>query len=148
MRLNCGIPPLNLTDEHLFAESRELKMLPALYKRVGDKNKDKVPKEFTLGKGHMLFFLYKWQYTFNRYYKCVAALIMRGYNVGYEHDKWDIYVNNCKCGEEYEETSKEAEIVRLRIIEKIKASPKKYFHYYGEKITKDEAIDLLRKGRY
>lgn len=43
MRCNCGIDPKNLTDEHLFAESRELKMLPSLFKRVGNKSINKVP---------------------------------------------------------------------------------------------------------
>ena len=28
MRINCGIPVENLTDEHLMAEHREIKMLP------------------------------------------------------------------------------------------------------------------------
>ena len=36
MRCNCGINPKNLTDEHLFAESRELKMLPSLYERYDE----------------------------------------------------------------------------------------------------------------
>ena len=77
MRCNCGIDPKNLTDEHLFAESRELKMLPSLFKRVGNKSINKVPTEFTLGKGHMLFFLYKWMYTYTRYCNCVEELKKR-----------------------------------------------------------------------
>ena len=59
MRCNCGINPKNLSDEHLFTESRELKMLPSLFKKVGIKSINKVPAEFTLGRGHILFFLYK-----------------------------------------------------------------------------------------
>ena len=37
--------------KHLFAESRELKMLPSLFKKVGIKSINKVPTEFTLGIG-------------------------------------------------------------------------------------------------
>ena len=74
MRCNCGINPKNLTDEHLFAESRELKMLPSLFKKVGIKSINKVPAEFTLGRGHMLFFLYKSIYTLNRYRQVLSEL--------------------------------------------------------------------------
>ena len=56
MRCNCGINPKNLTDEHLFAESRELKMLPSLFKKVDIKSINKVPTEFTLGRGHIFYF--------------------------------------------------------------------------------------------
>lgn len=144
MRCNCGIDPKNLTDEHLFAESRELKMLPSLYKRVGDKNINKVPKEFTLGKGHMLFFLYKCAYTLTRYINCYIELKERGYNIKREDDKWKPYYW-CMYKQQYIETGKESDIVKQRIIEKIKSSPKKFFHYYGKRITKDEAIELLLK---
>lgn len=44
MRLNCGIPVEYLTDEHLFAEQRELKMLPSLFKRIGFSSLKKLQK--------------------------------------------------------------------------------------------------------
>lgn len=43
MRLNCGILPSQLTDEHLFAEQRELKMLPSLFDRIGYKTFTIIP---------------------------------------------------------------------------------------------------------
>ena len=67
MRLNCGIPVEYLTDEQLFAEQRELKMLPSLFKRIGFSSLKKAPKVFTLGTGHMLFGVYRPTYTLNRY---------------------------------------------------------------------------------
>ena len=144
MRCNCGINQKNLTDEHLFAESRELKMLPSLFKRVGIKNINKVPKEFTLGKGHMLFFLYKWRYTYTRYCNCITELKKRGYNVNDEGYRWDVYKG--KYREAFFGTGKEEEIVKQRIIDRIQNSPKEYFHYYHKRITKQEAIDLLNKN--
>lgn len=143
MRCNCGINPKNLTDEHLFAESRELKMLPSLYERVGDNSINKVPKEFTLGKGHMLFFLYKPTYTWHRYDDVLFECYKRGFNVKNEYYRWDVYQKS-KCLEQYTETGKEADIVKQRIIERIQNSPKEYFHYYGKRITKQGAIDLLK----
>ena len=144
MRCNCGINPKNLTDEHLFAESRELKMLPSLYERVGDNSRNKVPKEFTLGKGHMLFFLYKPAYTWHRYDDVLFECYKRGFNVKNEYYRWDVYQKS-KCLEQYAETGKEADIVKHRIVERIQNSTKEYFHYYGKRVTKQEAIDLLYK---
>ena len=142
MRCNCGIDPKNLTDEHLFAESRELKMLPALFGRIGMKHFGQTPTIFTLGKGHMLFFLYKWEYSLWRYSICVEELKRRGYNVISESNRWNIY-QQFNCLEQYKETGKEANIVRQRIIERIQNSSKKYFHYNHKRITKEEAINLL-----
>ena len=143
MRCNCEINPKNLTDEHLFAESRELKMIPSLFKRVGNKSINKVPKEFTLGKGHILFFLYKWMYTYTRYCNCIEELKKRDYNIKDERRRWDVYKDTYQ--EEFFSTGKEADIVKQRISERIENSPKEYFHYYHKRISKEEAIELLSK---
>lgn len=142
MRCNCGINPKNLTDEHLFAESRELKMLPSLYGRVGYKSIGRVPKEFTLGKGHMLFFLYKPSYTRRRYHEVLKECAQRGINVKNEEYRWNIYHQD-EYSKSYIESGKEADILRCRISERILNSPKNYFHYYHKRITKQEAINLL-----
>ena len=144
MRCNCGINPKNLTDEHLFAESRELKMLPSLFKRVGNNSINKVPKEFTLGRGHMLFFLYKSIYTLNRYHLVLSECHKRNISVNDESYRWDIYQNFANISN-YQETGKEKQILINRISEKIKNSPKEYFHYNHKRISKEEAIELLSK---
>ena len=144
MRCNCGINPKNLTDEHLFAESRELKMLPSLFKRVGNKNINKVPDEFTLGGGHMLFFLYKSIYTLNRYRQVLSECHRRNISVDDESYRWDIYQNSASVSN-YQETGKEKQILINRISVKIKNSPKEYFHYNHKRISKKEAIELLTK---
>lgn len=144
MRLNCGIDPKNLTDEHLFAESHELKMLPSLFKRVGNNSINKVPVEFTLGRGHMLFFLYKSIYTLNRYHLVLSECHNRNISVDDESYRWDIYQNSASVSN-YQETGKEKQILINRISEKIKNSPKEYFHYNHKRISKEEAIELLSK---
>ena len=144
MRCNCGINPKNLTDEHLFAESRELKMLPSLFKRVGNKSINKVPAEFTLGRGHMLFFLYKSIYTLKRYLLVLSECHRRNISVVDESYRWAIYQNSA-FNSDYQETEKEKQILVNRISEKIKNSPKEYFHYNHKRISKEEAIELLTK---
>ena len=91
MRLNCGIPVEYLTDEHLFAEQRELKMLPSLFKRIGFSSLKKAPKVFTLGTGHMLFGVYRPTYMLNRYNQVFKECIKRGYKIEYEGYRWDVY---------------------------------------------------------
>ena len=142
MRLNCGIYPENLTDEHLFAEQRELKMLPSLYGRLKAHDMSSVPDRFTLGKGHMLFFLYKPGYTLDRYNKVFNECVKRGFKIEDESFRWDVYPEK---HEGYTEIGFEKQIIAERIVEKIKSSPKPWFHYHGERVSKDDAIKLLLK---
>lgn len=141
MRLNCGIPVEYLTDEHLFAEQRELKMLPSLFKRIGFSSLKKAPKVFTLGTGHMLFGVYRPTYTLNRYNQVFKECIKRGYKIEYEGYRWDVYGD---YKDDYKETGKEKYILIERIEERIINSTKQYFHYNHKRISKEEAIKLIK----
>lgn len=48
-----------------------------------------------------------------------------------------------KCWNHYEPTTEEKTLLIDRISERIFASKKKHFHYYGRPIAKEKAIDLL-----
>jgi hypothetical protein len=141
MRLNCGISVEKLTDEHLFAEQRELKMLPSLFKRIGFSSLNKSPKEFTLGKGHMLFGVYHPAYALNRYKQVFNECIKRGYKIEDESWRWDVYGN---FRNDYKETGLEKNILIERMSERISSSPKVYFHYNHKRISKEESIKLLK----
>ena len=141
MRLNCGIPVEYLTDEQLFAEQRELKMLPSLFKRIGFSSLKKAPKVFTLGTGHMLFGVYRPTYTLNRYNQVFNECIKRGYKIEYEGYRWDVYGD---YKDDYKETGKEKYILIERIEERIINSTKQYFHYNHKRISKEEAIKLVK----
>ena len=141
MRLNCGIPVEYLTDEHLFAEQRELKMLPSLFKRIGFSSLKKAPKVFTLGTGHMLFGVYRPTYTLNRYNQVFKECIKRGYKIEYEGYRWDVYGD---YKDDYKETGNEKYILIERIEERIINSTKQYFHYNHKRISKEEAIKLVK----
>ena len=60
-RINCGIPPCELTDKHLMAEHREIKRIPNCIKK-GRYSMTGQPEVFTLGKGHVKFFYNKLKY--------------------------------------------------------------------------------------
>ena len=82
MRCNL-IHPWFLTDQHLISEKRELRMIPPLLKKRIDSGKHTlldIPKRFTLGKGHMLFWLDKMLYLSIRYDTLVEEMKRRGFN--------------------------------------------------------------------
>ena len=155
-RINACIPVENLTDEHLLAEHREIKRIPTLlFKRITNRKKpiqlEKVfadlPKHFTLGFGHALFFLNKPQYTLKRYLELHFECLERGFEVKNYEKNWDVY-DQPKFYRYYKlfiPKKKDKELIITRIEMKIKTSNKKYFHHYSTIITKKEAIKNLNK---
>lgn len=137
-RINVDIDPRKLTDEHLLAEHREIKRLPAVYNKY---SKIGMPKEFTLGKGHVKFFLNKYKYTHKRYNKIYLECLQRGFNVEDYSSNWNTILQ--EDYNDYVPTENDDMMLKGRIIERIHNSKKQFFHYYGQKITKQEAIDLL-----
>jgi|PlaIllAssembly_1097288.scaffolds.fasta_scaffold00001_28 deoxyribonuclease (pyrimidine dimer) len=82
MRCNL-IFPWFLTDQHLIAEKRELRMIPPLLQKRIDSGKHTtldIPRRFTLGKGHMLFWLDKMLYLSKRYDALTEEMGRRGFN--------------------------------------------------------------------
>lgn len=89
-RINL-IPVANLTDQHLFAEWREIKMVPAALRRsLKTRSIDDIlrgiPPQYTLNKGHVTFFYNKMLFLYNRYIILTDELMSRGYSLT-EHDK-------------------------------------------------------------
>jgi hypothetical protein len=132
-----------LTDEHLLAEHREIKRLPSVY---GKFTKKDIPQVFTLGKGHVKFFLDKYKYTHKRYNKIYWECLQRGFRVEDYSSNWNIVEQ--EDYNDYNPTEADNMLLKMRIIERIHNSKKEFFHYYGQKITKQEAIDLLCGIKY
>lgn len=80
-RINAGIPPKQLKGKHLLAEHREIKRIPNMILSGRANINQKIPKEFTLGKGHVTFFYNKVYYLFKRYQQVYVECRKRGYNV-------------------------------------------------------------------
>ncbi len=141
-RINSAIPVKCLTDEHLLAEHREIKRLPyCLKKAIISGSINNIPTKFTLGKGHILFFLDKMSFILKRYNEIMFEIINRGFNVQDYSDNWkDIdvkYFNTYNCCLE------EKKLLIDRISDRIMNSKKKCWHYYGKSISKEEAIKLI-----
>jgi deoxyribonuclease (pyrimidine dimer) len=142
-RINSNISIKRLTDEHLLAEHREIKRLPAcLRKAIQCKSINTIPNKFKLGAGHVKFFLDKQKFIYNRYKNIHEELINRGFSIEDYSNNWKEFIGT-KYFNDYKPTDEEYELLKQRISERIKSSPKKSWHYYKKQITVNEAIELL-----
>lgn len=142
-RINSAIPVIKLTDEHLLAEHREIKRLPANFvKSLESGALKRIPEEFCLGKGHVIFFLDKARFTLDRYRLIREECLRRGFNVPDYSENWKL-VSLKSCWKSHIPTEKEKVLLIQRISEKIKGSPKACFHYERRPVTKEEAAKIL-----
>jgi len=79
-RINAKLPPRILSDEHLIAEQKEIWRLPLLWKlkyHNGSLKDAPIPREFTLGEGHLFFFLDKGRFIRERTHLLQAEIKAR-----------------------------------------------------------------------
>lgn len=145
-RINL-VPPEILTDQHLFAEFREIKMVPkalkrslaSAYKKHGNwpgalqAVKQKVGREFTLNKGHVTFFYDKGRYLQRRYNEICKELRRRkiNYNRKAVFDNEDVFKKlvTAQFRLDYWPTDEALELIEQRIQERIDEKPEWYRHY-------------------
>ncbi len=160
-RINL-IHPSELTDQHLFAEFREIKMIPkslrrslrAAWQRELDKNDSndfseqrarlamdsvlkKIPKSYTLNTGHVSFFYDKAAYLKARYALLRIELMDRGINFNYNSLLDDANVFDelpAEFHKYYHPTEEALSIVRKRIAEKIEMKIP-WYRYKGTPLT-------------
>lgn len=131
-RISATIRPEELCDQMLIAEHREIVRIPNCIKSGKAKvNIDKIPKEFRLGTGHVVFFYNKIAYLYARYNKLRQECLRRGFNVQNYSDAfkdipkelWNTWIPN-------------EEIVRPILVERIneRISTMKVIRYYGKKV--------------
>ena len=98
------------------AEHRELKRIPNVV-RKGRCRLDKIPKEFSLGKGHVSFFYDKLGYLKKRYLDLYEECVKRGFNIQSYISSWDGIPNTLM--NDYNPTEKDIAIVKERIADRI-----------------------------
>ena len=155
-RINSAISVENLTDEHLLAEHREIKRLPDYFlKALKSGALNRIPKEFCLGTGHVTFFLDKQLFCLIRYNQIHNECSRRGFKVEYYAENWlklENLMRKHNCWNDYTPTGEERKLLRSRICERIEASTKPNFHYYGKIMSKQTATALTNAisqiGRY
>jgi len=114
-RVNCGIPPAELSNKHLIAEHREIKRIPNMV-ASGRYHMKGQPEKFTLGTGHVKFFYDKLLYLKERYTEIHEECKRRGFNVTDFTEAWDGVPENMMNG--YEPSEADRKIVRARIKER------------------------------
>ena len=114
-RINVGIPPAELINQHLIAEHREIKRIPNCIAK-GKYNMDGIPDKFKLGTGHVKFFYNKLLYLKNRYISLYNECIKRGFNVQNYIDAWDNVPKELMNN--YKPTYKDRLIIQERIYER------------------------------
>ncbi len=133
-RINV-LPPKELYDQHLIAEYRETRLLVKNLKRsFNSKNgisKSKIPKEFTLNRGHVLFFKDKGLYIEKRYKLLIDEMLNRGFEPQYLELDIEVWPNG--YFNDWEATERDMDIVRERIKEKVLKRPN-WYRYYGKYI--------------
>ena len=127
-RINIITPNL-LTDQHLIAEYREITMVPAALQRTINSKSGlilkKIPKNFTLNKGHVTFFYNKGKYLHKRYLALIREMQDRGMNPDpkrkFKKEQWpnELY-------KDWEPKDKDIQAIRERIEEKISQKPNWY----------------------
>lgn len=142
-RINVGISPKNLTDQHLLAEHREIARMRSSFLRwYNSKKRSTIPSKFCLGEGHVLFFIDKGLYTFNRYKQLYKECLHRGFDVTDYSSSWNRYRK--KYFNSYRVTSADKLIIQQRIATNIKRSSQ-IPRYYRNNISKRKAINNLKK---
>ena len=123
-RINV-VPVTELTDQHLMAEYRELPMIMGSAKR-SNPAKYVPTTQYTLNKGHVLFFFNKKQYLLDRWFDLIGELRARGYNIdpAARHVSFDVLDKFKQTT--WEPDSHALKVNRLRIAERIASKPTWY----------------------
>jgi deoxyribonuclease (pyrimidine dimer) len=131
----------DLADQHLFAEWREIKMVPAALRRsLKTRNKGDIlagiPRRYTLNKGHVTFFFDKILFLYDRYIELTEELEDRGYALAY-HDPHFIFFRDIPevfWTVEWQPNDVDKAINIERILLRISEKPQ-WYRYYGEPTT-------------
>ena len=133
-RINL-VPPVELMDQHLIAEYRETRLLVENLRRSFNSrngmSKDKIPSEFTLNRGHVLFFKDKGLYIKRRYGELLKEMRARGFEPQY--DTIDVSCWPVGFFNDWQPSERDMNIVRERIALRISSRPK-WYRYYGKVI--------------
>jgi hypothetical protein len=131
-RISVSVRAIELCDAHLIKERIEILRIPNAIKSGKAKvNLAKIPKTFTLGTGHVVFFYPRLKYLHDRYNELSSECIKRKFNITDYSDAFDDLPENLY--NDYEETSADRFLLVERINERLIGM--KNIKYYGEPIT-------------
>lgn len=142
------IPVQELTDQHLFAEYREITRLFALVKQACDKypiNKvlKKVVPTYRLSTGHVVFFYDKLDFIERRYFELKDEVLKRGFNITLKDDITEFrQIIDKRFYNDFMPNKNDMAINIERLIEKINAKPN-WYKMNGKVIDDEQYIKNL-----
>ncbi len=128
-RINI-ISPKELYDQHLIAEYREITMVPAALNRTLKSKSGliltKIPKKYTLNKGHVYFFYNKGKYLHKRYNEIIIEMKNRGFKTNQDRlFPKQIFIDT-NLYYDWHPSKEDTKIIKQRINEKLKQKPDWY----------------------
>ena len=134
-RINADIDPSLLERRHLVAELREIAMVPASLKRSlrtlsPESILPRIPKEFTLNHGHVLFFYNKIEFLRRRFKRICEEMENRDYHPDWSREVIFNGFDDC-WNNDWKATEKDNQIVWDRIGIRIQEKP----HLYNQKVN-------------
>lgn len=114
-RINCGVPPHELCDQHLVAEYRELPRIVAF----AHANQTLPDAPFTLGKGHMYSVARYGRYLADRHQRIVDEMFRRGFKPTLESLWVDAFPAHARELPSDAWLAEAAILVRVRIAERL-----------------------------
>lgn len=131
-RINVGLNPKYLFDQHLIAESVEITMVTGSLVKNNFKIKSEIPPQFKLGKGHMNFFKNKLLYLYKRLEEVNKEMLNREFSPG---TKINLNIFPEELINDWEPTFKDSLKLRNRIVMKIAPKPPYFWRYRKEKMA-------------
>lgn len=142
------IPVQELTDQHLFAEYREITRLFALVKQACDKYPintvlKKVVPTYRLSTGHVVFFYDKLDFIERRYFELKDEVLKRGFNITLKDDITEFrQIIDKRFYNDFMPNKNDMAINIERLIEKINAKPN-WYKMNGKVIDDEQYIKNL-----
>lgn len=139
-RINV-IDPVDLTDQHLMAEYRELPMIMGSLRRSLKSKRgvdvSTIPSSYTLNTGHVRHFYNKGKWLHRRYYSLIDELRRRGYDINPDSRNVDWGVFGERLFLDWQPTPKDCKVNLERILIRVMQKPT-FYTLNKKKITADE----------
>jgi deoxyribonuclease (pyrimidine dimer) len=136
-RINVGLDPKFLSDQHLIAEAVETVMIVNGFKMNNWSIKGQIPDRFVLGAGHINFFKPKLHYLQRRLNDLNAEITRRKFKAGNVIDLPNSPQVKRFCND-WTPSTIDTDVVRQRIVQRLKTPLKaksKFHRYMGKPIT-------------
>ncbi len=131
-RVNVGVNPIYLADQHLIAESVEITMIVGSLRKNDYIIKSEVPEKYNLGKGHMNFFKTKLIYLARRLEAVNKEMVRRGFSPGTTIEC--LQQAPVEFQNDWNPTLEDSMIVRNRIVDKMLKKEVGFWRYKSNPI--------------